>query len=91
MLDKYSMFHGWPSDNWKSFMCVYSRCYKFNPAKQTLQLYEEGLKVNAEVNQGMKAQKDLSIEVPCGLERQHGVKELLTLVTQCCIDCWAVQ
>lgn len=57
MLDKYSMFHGWPSDNWESFMCVYSRCYKFSPAKQILQLYEKGLKVSVEVTRDMKAQK----------------------------------
>ncbi len=56
MLDKYSMFHGWPLNNWDSFMCVYSKCYKFNPAKHTLQLYEKGLKVSAEVTRDMKAQ-----------------------------------
>lgn len=68
MLDKYRMFHGWPSDNRDSFMCVYSRCNKFSPAKQTVQLYEKGLKVRAEVSWDTKAQKKSFIEVSCGLE-----------------------
>ncbi len=54
-------------------MCVYSKCYKFNPAKHTLQLYEKGLKVSAEVTRDMKAQISNLLKSPVGQIKEKSI------------------